>query len=293
MLIYAFPEYRRLGQSLAAHPLWRQAGYKFDRYQSGELNLTLLGSVAGQHCLIVGQTAPPDDNLLKLLILADTLRKEGAAKITLLAPYLGYSRQEHNIKNFGQFTQLIGKLLKTAGVSQLITLDLHNPDIIKAFPIKLTNLPSAPLFASIVKKYNRPDLSLASPDLGAYERCASLATGQPIIFFQKKRMVGDLKMLKLHGLATRRIILVDDILSTGETLVKAAKQLIKLGSQEIIILVTHGQFKGKIWRQLLIPQVKKIYSTDSTPDAKQQKIKRLRLLSVNSYLTAYCHKHLH
>ena len=291
MLVYTFPEYRQIGQALIKKRGWRKAGYRFRRYQSGELYLKLSGAIAGQDCLIVGQTAPPDDNLLKLLMLADTLRKEGAGKITVLAPYLGYSRQEHDIKNFGQTTLLIGKLLKAAGVGQLITLDIHNPQTTKGFPVKLINLPATPLFARLIPK-DKLALSLASPDRGSYERCAALADDLPVIFFDKQRLGSSLQLLKLHGRPTRRVILVDDILSTGETLVKAVRRLVKAGSQEIVIMVSHGQFKDAKWRQLLVPQVKRIYTTDSTPDARALRLRRLRLIALGPYLADYCHRHL-
>lgn len=279
MIIFTWPAYKHLTSALLKKPGNHLGLFNVSRYENDELYLTLKTKVKNEICLIIGATAPPDVNFLELLMLASTLRQEGAKKIIALVPYLGYSRQEHLLKNMTRTAYLFGHLLKTAGVDDLITIDLHNPLITKDFPIKLINLSTRPIFEPVLKKLANKNITLLAPDQGALKRCQDLQIGWPIAYLEKKRLAKTIKIYDLKGALTSEVVICDDILGTGATLVKAVKKLRQLGVTKITILVTHGQFRTNIWRQLLRQPVDKIYVSDTCPEAKNYKNNKIKILS--------------
>lgn len=293
MIIFAFPTRLSLTKALAQAPGCKMGLFVASRYESGELYLKIKTKVKDDLCLIIGDTAPPDENLLKLLMLANTLKQAGAKKIIALVPYLGYSRQEHQIENVARNTYLLGSLLKTAGVHELVTIVLHNPEIQTDFPIKLTSLSARPIFFPTISKMFYKDLTLLAPDEGAIERCHALRTGWPVAYLEKQRLAKVIKLTKLVGQAKSEVVIYDDILNTGETLIKAVDKLKTYNVKKITILVTHGQFFTTNWKKLLRSPVAKIYTTDSCLNAKPHQSKKIKVLSslpvIRQYLKTISH----
>lgn len=287
MIIFAFPAFRSLAKKFIWQSPHRLGAFTVARYASDELYLELKTNVVDEDCLIIGETAPPDSNLLTVLMLADTLKQAGAAKVRFFSPYLGYSRQEHQIANVARNTYLVGRLLKSAGVDQLITIDLHNLETKKDFPIKLVNLPAQAIFEPILTKLAKQPITLLAPDQGAVKRCQSLHTNWPLAYFEKQRLGKSIKLKHLSGELNQQVLIYDDILSTGETLVQAVKQLRRFGVNEITILVSHGQFRTNTWRQLLKQPNTRIYTSDTCPEAQAQAGRQIKVLSCLPALRQY------
>ena len=240
------------------------------RYDNRELHASIEGPVSGQHCLILGTIAPPDECLLSVTLLAQTLKKEGADKITAVLPYLAYTRQDKDKPGESQGTAWVGALLQSSGIDQVLTVDVHSERDIQLFPIPLISLSSAPLFADTVKKYRLTDATIVAPDNGAIKRCEDVkrAAGVPMgdtPYFEKKRTEKEIVLHGPVGKVGAKAVLVDDMIDTGGTLVSACDKLRSAGVVEIHILVSHGLFTESAWTQLWSLGVKRIFCTDTVP----------------------------
>lgn len=188
-------------------------------------------------------------------------------------PYLAYSRQENEEPQKSQIASLIGRLLKASGIDEVFTVDVHSSLVKKMFPLPLHSLSSAPLFAERIKSLSWLSYTLVAPDHGAIERCrevAALANGlKEIVWISKARHAKGVSHSEIFGKVQERVVIIDDILDTGQTLISCCKRLITEGAREMIVMVTHGLFTGSVWKELWKLGVKKIYCTDTVPLPKK------------------------
>lgn len=235
------------------------------RFPNGELSLRVGSGVERIPCLVLGSVAPPDENLLAILQLIDTLRRHGAAEVTLLLPYFGYSRHDRPDGRASTFA-LIGALLRAAGVRRIITVDVHNPLAAHELPVETISLSPAPLFATRLGEL--PGAALVAPDRGALPRCEAIKIAlrgeYRIVSFRKQRTDAGVSST-LEGEPGRENILIDDMLDTGTTLILAAEALVARATHPSTVVVTHGLFTGTEWPRLWRLGVQRIITTDTVP----------------------------
>ena len=230
--------------------------------------------VAGRICGIWGSLAPPDEQLLSVLALAHTLKREGARQVVALLPYLGYARQDRAEPGQSLGAAWAGDLLRAAGVDRVLTIDVHSSRAAACFPMRVDSLSPAPLFAELLTRHGLSDVTVVAPDEGALERseavirAAGLRTG--LACLRKRRDANGVVHSSLLGTISSRVAIVDDILDTGGTLVSACAVLRQTGAREIHVFVTHGLFTGERWRELPALGVRRIYTTDSLPAARER-----------------------
>jgi ribose-phosphate pyrophosphokinase len=270
MILLCFPGYENIAQQLRANASVKLVRCRVGRYANQELHASIEEAVTREHCLILGTIAPPDECLFSTLLLAETLKKEGAERITALLPYLAYSRQDKERPGESLGTALVGALLKTSGIDEVLTVDVHSERDKQLFPIPLISFSTDSLFADAMKKYGLLDATIVAPDNGAIPRCeavkkaAGMSAGQ-IPYFEKERAEKGIVHCGPIGRVGSKVVIVDDMLDTGETLVSACEKLKAAGVREIHILVTHGLFTGSSWRHLWSLGVKQIICTDTIP----------------------------
>ena len=285
MILFSFPGYENIARELReAVPV--QAGqFAVGRYANQELHARIESSVSGEHCLILGTIAPPDESLLSVLLLADTLKKEVAGKITAVLPYLAYGRQDKDKPGESLGTAWIGALLKSSGIDQVLTIDVHSERDKQLFPIPLISLSTDSLFAEVITRHGLADATMVAPDNGAIARCEAVmkAAGMPggdIPYFEKRRTEKGIVHSGPIGKIGARVVIVDDMIDTGETLVSACEKLAVTGTREIYILVTHGLFTGRSWTQLWSLGVKQIFCTDTVPLRQVTEVAKITVLSI-------------
>lgn len=269
LILFAGEPYTAMAAAIEAG--WRaiaRGEFHALRFDNGELHMAINTPVSGQHCAILGSIAPPDERLLSMLLLAHTLKKERARHVTAIFPYLAYARDDKDKTGQSLATAWIGALSQASGIDEILTVDLHSEKARDLFPIPVRSLSPAYLFAEAIRGYGLQDATMVAPDNGAVARCESVreAAGMPaagIVCFQKRRTAGGIKHTSLTGKAGRRVVIVDDILDTGSTLVSACEKLQKMGVEEISILVTHALFTGDLWKALPQFGVKRIFCTDT------------------------------
>ena len=261
------------------------------RFPNEELYIKLQQPVAKHKCIALGTLNPPDDNLLSFLLLCHTLKKEKATRLTALIPYLAYSRHDKNEPGKSHTIAFIANILSAAGVDRVVTVDIHNPDSIKLFPMPLESLPTTNLFAQLIKTNSMRDAMIVSPDEGAIERCKAVAKAagikRSIAHFKKTRNEKGITLGKFTGVISESAIVIDDMIDTGGTLISCCKRLLADGVKDITIMVTHGLFTGNKWKQLWKLGVRKIYCTNSIPLPKHARDKRIVVLSIVPLLKNY------
>jgi ribose-phosphate pyrophosphokinase len=282
MILFSVPGYENIARELReAAPV--QARFAVGRYANQELHANVEGSVSGEHCLILGTIAPPDEFLLSVLLLAETLKKEGAEKVTAVLPYLAYSRQDKDKPGESLGTAWVGALLKSSGIDQVLTIDVHSERDKQLFPIPLISLSTEGLFAEVIKTHGLADATMVAPDNGAIARCEAVmrAAGMPgrdIPYFEKRRTDNGIVHSGPIGKVGTKVVIVDDMIDTGETLVSTCEKL--AGTREIYILVTHGLFTGSTWLKLWSFGVKQIFCTDTVPLRRGIEVAQITVLSV-------------
>jgi len=271
VILFALEQYAGIALELENAIGQLQPGtFRIARFENGELHACVETPVTGQPCLVLGSIAPPDEQLLSALLLAHTLKKEGAKQVNAIFPYLGYAR--HDKKKPGQSlaTAWVGSLIRASGCDQVITVDVHSEKTKQLFPVPLVSLSPAKVFAEAITRYGLADATIVAPDEGAISRCEAVraAAGMSfskIPYFEKHRTDTGIVHAGPMGEVGHRAVIIDDILDTGGTLVSACEQLSKSGVEQIEVMVTHGLFTGTRWKDLYRLGVKRIFCTESVP----------------------------
>jgi len=267
--------------------------WKLQRFANREMYILLSTSVKDQPCLIVGSIAPPDERLLSVALLAHTLKKEGASRVSAFFPYLAYCRHDKMKPGESLATAWTGSVLNASGIDEIVTADLHSIHDQELYPMALASISTADLFAKEVQRLKLQDATIVAPDRGAIERCHAVeqAAGMTggFAFFEKVRTLRRIAHVKLVGSVGERAVIVDDQLDTGATLVSACTQLQKRGVKEIAIFVTHGLFTGRTWKKLWSHGVTRIFVTDTIPRVKKLD-RRIMVLSIAPLLSGFPRK---
>jgi ribose-phosphate pyrophosphokinase len=290
-VLYALPVHRRLAAALQELACIERGNSVISRFPNGELHVELDAAPARRDCIVLGAVAPPDEHLLSTLLLSHTLKKEGARRITALLPYLGYARHDRAEPRKSRAAAWLGKVLSASGVSAVVTIDVHSSLIHELFPIPVLSVSAAALFAAEIGKLSLTDPVIVAPDEGALERCEAVrrAAGihRPLAHLTKTRTPEGVKHSVLHGDIGPHVVLVDDILDTGGTLVSAGEALQRAGAREIVVMATHGLFTGTAWDRLWSLGVTRMFCADTTPLREQLVSKPISVLAVAPLLAAY------
>lgn len=248
----------------------KQGGVTVARFPNGELSLGIDARVDGEPCVLLGSVTPPDEQMFTLAFAAHTLKRQGAARVVALLPYLAYARQDKEEQGKGLGIAWVGEILRASGVDELVTIDIHSRRAAELLEMPVTLLSPAELFAAELKRVGLLDATIVAPDEGAIERSRAVAEAagitSPIAYLRKERTATGVVHRELVGEVGRRAVVVDDILDTGGTLVSCCHELRQKDVEDMTVMVTHGLFTGERWKELL-PLVAGIYVTDSVPSA--------------------------
>jgi ribose-phosphate pyrophosphokinase len=258
-----------LAESVAAHLGVELGRCTVEDFPDHELRIAVHDEIQGHDVFLIQPTNPPvAKHLLELLLLADACRCSGAARLTAIIPYFGYARQDRR-ETTGEpvGARLIADLLCTR-IAGIVTLDLHNPAIEGFFTIPAEHLSAVPLMAEKLRSEIGEDSILVAPDLGAVklaQRYAELLD-LPVAYIHKVRLSGHEVMVKrvIGNVKNRCPILIDDMISTGGTMVSASEALLDLDCRTpLTVVATHGLLMSKASQKLAALPVAKIILTDS------------------------------
>jgi ribose-phosphate pyrophosphokinase len=264
-------------------------------FPDGEKRIKLNEKVLGEDTFILESTGMPvDSNYMELFFFVDALKRSGAKTVTAIIPYLGYSRQDHIFRDGEDVSlEVIIKILESVGLDKVILIDLHSIRIPELFNIPVTHLSAMKLFVDKVKEINKDNLCLVSPDMGGIRRVkemVDLLGSVPFATIVKNRdlKTGDIDDVSLDGdVNGRQAFIVDDMVSTGETLVKAADLLLKNGAKKVYALITHGVFTKGAQDLLQNSQIEKIFVTDTLEISVSKNFTKLQIISVSDLIASH------
>jgi len=253
-----------------------------NRFSDGEISVKISESVRGKDIFIIQPTsAPANDNLMELLIMTDALKRSSANSITAVVPYYGYARQDRKAAPRVPITaKLVANLMESAGITRMVTVDLHASQIQGFFDIPVDNLYGAILFMDYIraKKFENP--VIASPDIGGVARARYFANklGLDMVIVDKRReKANESEVMNIIGdVKGKDIILIDDMVDTAGTMVKAASALKKLGATSVMACCTHPVLSGPAYERIEEGDLDELVVANTIPMGKtSSKIKML------------------
>jgi len=261
-------------------------------FPDGERRIRVEEEVLGQDCVVVQSTCPPvDRNYMELFFIIDAIRRSGAKSITAVIPYFGYQRQDHVFRS-GEVRSLevVVRFLETAGATKVIGVDFHSSKVPELFKIEAAQLSALPLFVTKIKEngWLTKETFLVSPDMGGLRRIkqvSEMLQGMPFIATIKNRdlATGNIEMSEIEGdknIISKRAVIIDDMISSGKTIVQSAELLIKHGAEEVYVFVTHPIFSKEAPELLGNSKIKKVFVTDSVHVVSEKRFDQLEILSV-------------
>lgn len=254
------------------------------RFSDGEISVRLCESVRGKDVFIIQPTCvPTNDNLMELLIMVDALKRSSAKSIYAIMPYFGYARQDRKAAPRVPITaKLVADLLQRAGITRLITMDLHAGQIQGFFDIPVDNLYGSIVFKEHIVAKNLKNPIVASPDIGGVARARYFAKllGLDIVIVDKRReKANESEVMNVIGsVEGKDVILIDDMIDTAGTMVKAASAFKQKGATSVIALGTHAVFSGPAYDRIANSEIDEVIVTDTIP--LQQSCEKIKILSV-------------
>ena len=261
------------------------------RFSEGEIRVQIKENIRGKDVFIIQGTCPPaNDNLMELLIMIDAARRASANRITAVLPYYGYARQDRKDQPRVPITaKLVANLIVASGAKRVLTMDLHANQIQGFFDIPVDHLYAINSLCDYLNSKKIPDLVVVSPDVGGIKMARAYAkrVGASLAIVDKRRESPE-KTEVMHILGDvkgKNVVMVDDIIATGGSLVEAVGALKANGAKDIYATVSHGILSGNAIAKLeACKDLKEIVITDSIPLAKEKQISKITVVTVASLL---------
>jgi ribose-phosphate pyrophosphokinase len=267
------PASKELAEAVSALTGYQNIPVASKVFPDGESYVRLEGSVQGEKVAIVQTTCPPaqDGRLFQLAFMADAAKRGGAVKVTAVVPYLAYARQDKTfLAGEGISVETIARMLRAAGIDELLTVNIHSEQALGQFPFPTKTVSAIPLLAQYFVQKGFKGAFALSPDKGAMyiAKQAQEVLGGDAGHLDKvrDRYTGQTKQTA-EGLNVKgqTVIIFDDIISTGGTIVGAAKILREQGAEHVFCACVHGLLIGDAQKRILDAGVEEIVGTDSVP----------------------------
>ncbi len=248
------------------------------RFSDGEISVQISESVRGRDVFIVQSTgAPSNDNLMELLIMTDALRRSSASSITAVIPYFGYARQDRKAAPRVPITaKLVADMIETAGVDRVVTMDLHAGQIQGFFDIPVDNLYGSIAFENYIKSKNLKNPIIASPDIGGVARARYFAArlGLDMVIVDKRREKANVaEVMNIIGdVEGKDVIMIDDMVDTAGTMVKAATALKNKGATSVMACATHPVLSGKAYENIENGELDELIVTNTLVSKEHEKV---------------------
>ena len=243
-------------------------------FSDGEFQPSFEENVRGRDVFIVQSTFAPTDNLFELLMMVESAHRASANTIVAVIPYFGFARQDRKDKpRVSIAAKLVANLLAVAGVTRVITIDLHADQIQGFFDVPVDHLYASSIFIPYLRKLNLPNLTMASPDTGGTRRAATYAkimnTDFVICYKQRSKPNEITKMALVGDVEGRDIVLVDDIIDTAGSMTKAAQLMVDNGANSVRAFCTHPVFSGEAYNRIEASPFTEVVVADTIPMQKE------------------------
>ena len=254
------------------------------RFSDGEISVQIGESVRGKDVFIIQSTcAPTDTNLMELLILTDAIKRSSASTVTAVIPYFGYARQDRKAAPRVSITaKLVANMIEIAGIDRVVTMDLHAGQIQGFFDIPVDNLYGTITFINYLKNKHLSNPIVASPDIGGVARARSLAKQLDLdlaIIDKRREKANESEVMNVIGDANGKdVILIDDMVDTAGTLIKAAAAFKERGATSVTAFCTHPVLSGPAYERIAAGAIDELVVTDTIPLKEQNE--HIKVISV-------------
>jgi ribose-phosphate pyrophosphokinase len=274
-----------------AHAIAKSMGLKIgsmmvERFSEGEVRVKILEDVRGRDIFLIQPTSPPvNDNLVELLIMIDAFRRASARRITAVVPYYGYARQDRKDQPRVPISaKLVANVITVAGADRLLTMDLHAQQIQGFFDIPVDHLYAFPVISAYFLKKKIPNLVVTSPDVGGIKtaRAYSKILQAELAVVDKRRSgPHEVEAMNVIGnVKGHNVLIPDDMISTGGSLVEAVQALVRAGAKDIYACCTHAILSGNAVEKIQKSVLKEVVIADTIPLAPEKHTSKIRVLSV-------------
>lgn len=264
------------------------------RFDNSEVRVRIEEDVRDQTCAVIQPTSnPTDTHLMELLFFCDALKRSEAKKVTAIIPYFGYARQNKQHRSGEDVSaNVVVKMLEIIGFNEIITFDIHDEGMEGIFTVPYKNLSALPLLADQIKKElgGLESVAVVSPDQGGVERARNFADsffdtkGNPIVVIEKRRnleRIQESQAIDLYGeVEDKIVVIVDDIVTSGGTLINAVNLCISKGAKKAYAAIVHHDFSKEASKLLQDSRLEKFYTTDTILLDKEQNFPKLQEISV-------------
>ena len=260
-----------------------QGQINITRFADGEFSVSYEESIRGRDVFLVQSTFPNSDNLMELLLMIDAAKRASARSINAVIPYFGWARQDRKDKpRVAIGAKLVADMLSVAGISRLITMDLHADQEQGFFNVPVDHLYATSVLLPYVKSLNLKNLVIATPDVGGSKRASAYSKffGCPLVLCNKTRpRPNEVANMQIIGdVEDADVVLVDDMVDTAGTITKAADLMIEHGARSVRAIASHCVMSGSASERVQNSQLKEIVFTDSIPYSNRcAKVKQISI----------------
>jgi ribose-phosphate pyrophosphokinase len=295
LMIVSGQGYPELAERIADRLDLDLSGVELVKFPGGELYARYLESVRGADIFIVQSLCEPvNENLMQLLIMIDAAKRASAKRIVAVLPWYAYSRQDRKTKPREPITaRLIANMIQAAGAERVMTMDLHTGQIEGYFTFPVDHLTAMHTFVDYFVDQgfkNAEDAVVVAPDTGEVKVAKQLAghLRLPWAIVNKMRDKPDHSEVThvIGDVAGKRVLMIDDIIATGGTLVNAAARLVEDGATEVRAAATHGEFSGDAYRKIEDSLIKEVVVTDTLPLKRDQPRSKIKTLTIAPILAS-------
>ncbi len=268
--IFASSQSKELAEKIAEAFGIKLGKVELQRFKDGEFKPSFKESIRGKRVFIIGSTFAPSDNLMEILLMIDAAKRASAQYIDVVIPYFGWARQERKDEpRVPIAAKLVANMLQAAGASRVVTMDLHADPIQGFFEIPVDHLYSSTIFVPYIQNLQLDNLVIASPDMGGSKRAyaySKFLKSDVVICYKQRKKANVIGSMELIGnVKNKNVVLVDDIIDTGGTLVKAAKLMKEKGANSVRAVCTHALLSDNAQERIAQSEIIELVVTDSIP----------------------------
>ena len=295
--LFACSQSEELARKIASHYGQPLGKVEIQRFADGEFRPSFKESLRGKRVFIIGSTFAPTDNLMQMLLMIDAAKRASAQYINAVIPYFGWARQDRKDEpRVPIAAKLVASMLETAGASRVVTMDLHADPIQGFFEIPVDHLYSSTFFIPYIEKLQLDNLVIASPDMGGAKRAHAYAKylkADVVISYKQRLRANEVSYMQIIGdVKDKNVVLVDDLVDTGRTLVKAANLMMEQGARSVRAVITHPVLSGNAVELIENSPLEELVVTDSIPlKALSNKIKVLTCAPLFAEVMHNIHSH--
>ncbi|MFL2546120.1 MAG: ribose-phosphate diphosphokinase [Candidatus Rariloculaceae bacterium] len=293
MTVFSGNAHPKLAQSIAHHLHLPLGKISVGRFSDGEVKLEIMENIRGRDVFLIQPTCPPgSDNLMELLVMADACRRASAGRITALIPYFGFARQDRRPRasRVPITAKLVAKLISSAGIDRVLTVDLHADQIQGFFDIFVDNVYASPVLLGDAWKQKYADMVVVSPDVGGVVRARALAKrldDADLAIIDKRRPQANMAQVMnvIGSVDGKTCVMIDDLVDTAGTLCEACKILKSRGAVRVVAYITHPVLSGPAISRIEDSVLDELVVTDTIPLSEEAAAcSKIRQLSVAEIL---------